>query len=74
MNANVQRPALSFRISQEYFENNLSDPNNDFTFENGFYERTVDEADLEFSFEDENDRKSGLRYFTHKLLNFQKFN
>ena len=54
-----QHPAISFRISAEYFENNLNDPNNDYTFTNGYYERTVEESDLDFAF-GENDRESTI--------------
>ena len=56
-----QRPAISFRISQDYFENNLSDPNNDYTLNNGYYERTVEESDLDFAF-GENDRELTLKW------------
>ena len=52
-----QQPVISFRISADYFENNLNDPNNDYTFNNGYYERTVEESDLDFAF-GENDRES----------------
>ena len=48
---------MSFRIAQDYFENNLNDPNNDYSLNNGFYERTIEEADLDFTFGDSNDRK-----------------
>ena len=51
---------MSFRISQDYFENNLSDPNNDYTLNNGYYERTVEESDLDFAF-GENDRELTLK-------------
>ena len=60
--SNIQRPALAFRIAQDYFENNLDDPNNDYTLNNGFYERTIEEADLDFAFGDSNDRKLNLRW------------
>ena len=53
----VQRPALSFRIAQAYFENNLSNTNEDYTLNNGFYERSIEESDLDFAFDDSNDRK-----------------
>ena len=51
---------MSFRIAQDYFENNLNDPNNDYSLNNGFYERTIEEADLDFAFGDSNDRKLGI--------------
>ena len=51
---------MSFRIAQDYFENNLDDPNNDYTLNNGFYERTIEEADLDFALDDSNDRKFRL--------------
>ena len=51
-----QRPALSFRVSQFYYENNLSDQEG-FTFNNGYYEKTVEESELQLSFDEENDRE-----------------
>ena len=51
-----QRPALSFRVSQDYYENNLNDQEG-FTFNNGYYEKTVEESELQLSFDEENDRK-----------------
>ena len=72
---NIKRPALSFRIAQDYFENNFNDPNNDYTLNNGFYERTIEEADLDFAFGDSNDRKFNLRWLGSNLfLKFQKSN
>ena len=70
--SNIQRPALAFRIAQDYFENNLDDPNNDYTLNNGFYERTIEEADLDFAFEVGNDRKLRVRWF--HFFKFQKSN
>lgn len=51
-----QRPALSVRFSQDYFDNNIDDPNDDFVLNGGYYERTIEESDLDFQF-GENDRK-----------------
>ena len=53
----IKRPELSFRISQDYFENNLSNSNDEYTLNNGFYERTIVESDLDFAFGESNDRK-----------------
>ena len=53
----IQRPALSFRVSQAYFESNLSNQNNLYLLENGFYERTIPEENLDFYFDAENERK-----------------
>ena len=51
-----QRPALSFRVLQSYYENNLSDQEG-FTLNNGYYEKTIEESELQLSFDEENDRE-----------------
>ena len=49
--------ALSLRILQSYFENNLSGQEADFTLNNGYYERTIAGSDLQMEFDEEDDRK-----------------
>ena len=53
----IQRPALSLRILQSYFENNLSGQEAGFTLNEGYYERTIAGADLQLEFDEEEDRK-----------------
>ena len=52
----IQRPALSLRISQPYFENNISGQDG-FTLNGGYYEKTIDGAELQLVFDDVGDRK-----------------
>ena len=57
----LRPPALTFRIAQEYFENNLSDEEDLYTFvpvdgpDGGFYDRTIHQDDLTLSFDTETD-------------------
>ena len=48
---------MSLRIAQDYFENNLSDPEDQFQLNGDYYERTVSEDDLVFSFSESADGK-----------------
>ena len=50
-------PALSFKISQEYFENNLIGEESNFELENGFYFRTIQQDDLVLDFDSTDDGK-----------------
>ena len=54
--------ALSLRILQSYFENNLSGQEDDFTLNNGYYERTIAGSDLQMEFDEEDDRKLASFY------------
>jgi len=54
-NAADNSPALTFRISQAYFENNLSGQTNDFEFSDGFYSRTIPQNELELGFDNDTD-------------------
>ena len=50
-------PALSFKIAGDFFENNLSDETDSYTFnaDTNFYERTVAASDLDLSFDSQSD-------------------
>ena len=52
-----QRPALSLKIAEDYFNNNLSGNEDDFHLENGYYERTIPETDLNLEFGTTDDGK-----------------
>ena len=43
-------PALTFKIEQEYFENNISDEDNDFVLADGFYSRSIQQDELVLAF------------------------
>ena len=47
-------PQLTYQIAESYFDNNefLSEARDDFQKKNGFYERSVDNADLIIQFAD----------------------
>ena len=45
------------KIDEDYFNNNLSENADNFVLENGQYERTISEADLEFAFGTTDDGK-----------------
>ena len=44
-----KRPALTLKIEEDYFENNLSGQDG-FNQDNGYYVKTINESDLEFEF------------------------
>ena len=48
-------PALTFKIEQEYFENNISDEDTNFVLANGFYSRTVQQDELVLAFDETED-------------------
>ena len=52
-----QRPALTYHIAEDYFENNLRGQEGDYTLINGYYTRTIDEDDLTLTFGDTDDGK-----------------
>ena len=58
----IQRPALSLKILQSYFENNLSGQEDGFELENGYYKRKIPGADLQMEFDEEDDRKLATFY------------
>ena len=58
----IQRPALSLRILQSYFENNLSGQEDGFELENGYYKRKIPGADLQMEFDEEEDGKLAKFY------------
>ena len=58
----IQRPALSLQILQSYFENNLSDQEDGFTLEDGYYKRKIPGVDLQMEFDEEEDRKLAKCY------------
>ena len=45
----IKRPALTLKIEEDYFENNLSDQSG-FVQDNGYYVKTINESDLDFEF------------------------
>ena len=50
----TRRPALTFTIAEDYFNNNLGDETG-YTLENGFYTKTVEEDDLTLAFSADTD-------------------
>ena len=48
-------PALTFKIEQEYFENNINDDDDNFDFADGFYSRTIQQDELTLAFDDTDD-------------------
>ena len=54
----LQRPALTIKIAEDYFNNNLSSQTADFDNKNGYYERTIPEAELDFEFGTDEDGKT----------------
>ena len=56
-------PALTFKIEQEYFENNISDDDDNFNLADGFYSRTIQQDELTLAFDDTDDG-----YFHHRLI------
>ena len=55
----LRPPALTYRVAHEYFENNLSDQADLYTFvdgpDGGFHDRTIHQDDLTLSFDTETD-------------------
>ena len=51
------------KIDEDYFNNNLSENADYFNLENGQYERTISEADLNFAFGTTNDGKITSLYY-----------
>ena len=56
---------MSFRIAQDYFENNLSDPDSQFQRNGDYFERTVGEDDLTFSLSESADGKNFVLNFSN---------
>ena len=54
-------PALTFKIEQEYFENNISDDDNNFVLADGFYSRTIEQDELTLAFDDTDDGQFNRR-------------
>jgi hypothetical protein len=46
----TQAPALTYRIAESYFQNNLAGQESDYVLDGGFYTRTIPEADLTLEF------------------------
>ena len=44
-------PALTFKIEQNYFENNINDDENNFVLADGFYSRTIPQNELVLAFD-----------------------
>ena len=57
-------PALTFKIEQEYFENNIIDDDDDFVQgDDGYYSRTILQDELTLAFDDTDDG-----YFHRRLI------
>ena len=50
-------PALTFKIAEDYFENNITDEENNFNLADGFYSRTIPQDDLVLAFDSTDDGK-----------------
>ena len=50
-------PALSFKIEQNYFENNINNDENNFLLADGFYYRTISQDELVLAFDTSDDGK-----------------
>ena len=48
---------MTFKIEQEYFENNISDDDNNFVLADGFYSRTIQQDELVLAFDTTDDGK-----------------
>ena len=48
---------MSFKISQEYFDNNLRGQENSYNLVDGFYERTIPQDQLTLEFHENGERK-----------------
>ena len=46
---------MTFKIRQDYFENNISDEDDDFVLADGFYSRTIQQDELTLAFDDTDD-------------------
>ena len=52
-----QKPELTFQIEKNYFEVNFQGYESDYELREGFYVRTIAEADLYLAVDDVNDSK-----------------
>ena len=52
-----KRPELTFRIDKKYFELNFQGHESDYELKEGFYIRSIAEADLNLDVDDVNDSK-----------------
>ena len=48
---------MTIEIAEDWFNNNLSGQESEYTLENGVFTKTIAEADLTFEFSTETDRK-----------------
>ena len=48
-------PALTFKIAQDFFENNLNGEESNFVLSDGFYSRTIEQDDLVLAFDTTDD-------------------
>ena len=48
-------PALTFKIAQDFFENNLNGEESNFELADGFYSRTIEQDDLVLAFDTTDD-------------------
>ena len=51
----IQKPALTYRIEQDYFETHFSNSASDYTLDGGYYTRTISQSDLVLGWDDDND-------------------
>ena len=54
---------MTFKIEQEYFENNITDDDDNFVLADGFYSRTILQDELTLAFDDTDDGKWPLDTF-----------
>ena len=48
---------MTIEIAEDWFNNNLSGQESEYTLENGVFTKTIAEADLDFEFSTDTDRK-----------------
>ena len=48
---------MTFKVAEDYFENNISDEDNNFNLADGFYSRTIQQDDLVLAFDNTDDGK-----------------
>ena len=64
-------PELTFKIQEDYFENNISDEENNFVLADGFYSRSIQQDELVLAFHATDDgqinRQLKIRTFFPKI-------
>ena len=44
-------PALTYKVAEDFFENNLNEERDNYEFSEGFYSRTIDQNELVLAFD-----------------------